>query len=58
METDKGRNIRLKYLYRKMVISGKARIPYAAAVKLVGPDCAYHLYSTVNLKSREEEEKR
>ncbi|MBF0592874.1 MAG: hypothetical protein HQL02_12380 [Nitrospirae bacterium] len=57
METDKGRQIRLKYLYRKMIISGKARLPYAAAVKLVGPDCAYHLYSTVNLKTQEEKEK-
>ncbi|MBF0605982.1 MAG: hypothetical protein SFH39_01295 [Candidatus Magnetobacterium sp. LHC-1] len=57
METDKGRQIRLKYLYRKMVISGKAQIPYAAAVKLVGPDCAYHLYSTVNLKTQETEKK-
>ncbi|MBF0316897.1 MAG: hypothetical protein HQL04_01890 [Nitrospirae bacterium] len=58
VETEKGHNIRLKYLYRKMVISGNARIPYAAAVKLVGPDCAYHLYSTVNLKVQEEEKKR
>ncbi|MBF0539738.1 MAG: hypothetical protein HQL03_15965 [Nitrospirae bacterium] len=57
METDKGRQIRLKYLYRKMIISGKSRLPYAAAVKLVGPDCAYHLYSTVNLKTQEEKEK-
>ncbi len=32
---------------------GKSNLPYCAAVKLVGPDCAYHLYSTVNLEEEE-----
>jgi hypothetical protein len=30
--------------YRKLVLLGKARLPLAEARRLVGPDCAYHLY--------------
>jgi|GEM_PF-1444270 hypothetical protein len=39
--------IRLRYLYRRIVLSGKVRLPLEAARRLVGPDCAYHLYATV-----------
>lgn len=35
---------RRKYFYRKMVIHGKAKIPARLAMKMVGPDCAFHLY--------------
>jgi hypothetical protein len=35
---------RLRYLYRQLILRGKLRLPRHAAVKLVGPDCAYHLY--------------
>jgi hypothetical protein len=37
--------IRIGYKYRKMLQSGKIRIPYHDAVKMIGPDCAYHLYN-------------
>lgn len=30
--------------YRRMVLLGKAELPLAEARKLLGPDCAYHLY--------------
>jgi hypothetical protein len=30
--------------YRRLVLLGRARLPLAAARRLVGPDCAYHLY--------------
>jgi hypothetical protein len=30
--------------YRRLVLLGKVRIPLAEARKLLGPDCAYHLY--------------
>jgi len=30
--------------YRRLVLLGKARLPLDAARRLVGPDCAYHLY--------------
>ena len=36
--------IRLRYLYRSIIMRGRVRLPLAAAQKLVGPDCAYHLY--------------
>jgi hypothetical protein len=30
--------------YRRLVLLGRARLPLDAARRLVGPDCAYHLY--------------
>ncbi len=30
--------------YRRLVLLGKARVPLAEARRLVGPDCAFHLY--------------
>ena len=36
--------MRLQYQYKRLVLLGKARLPVAAAARLVGPDCAYHLY--------------
>lgn len=35
---------RIRDLYRRLVLLGKVRLPLAEARKLVGPDCAYHLY--------------
>ena len=35
---------RRKYFYRKMAINGKVKIPARLAMKMVGPDCAFHLY--------------
>lgn len=37
--------IRKKYKYRSLILRGRVRIPQKSASKLVGPDCAYHLYS-------------
>lgn len=37
--------IRKKYLYRKLILSKKISLPLDAARGMVGPDCAYHLYS-------------
>jgi len=39
--------IRLRYLYRSFILRGKVRLPLEDAKKLVGPDCAFHLYATV-----------
>lgn len=30
--------------YRRLILLGKARLPLEEARRLVGPDCAYHLY--------------
>ena len=39
--------LRLRYLYRRLVLSGKVPLPLAAARMLIGPDCAYHLYGAM-----------
>ncbi len=31
-------------VYRRLVLLGRVNLPLAEARKLVGPDCAYHLY--------------
>jgi sulfur transfer protein SufE len=30
--------------YRRLILLGKKRLPLEEARRLVGPDCAYHLY--------------
>ncbi len=38
--------IKKKYFYRTLIVKGKARVKNALTTRrLVGPDCAYHLYS-------------
>ncbi len=36
--------LRILGQYKRLVLLGKVRLPLAAARRLVGPDCAYHLY--------------
>jgi hypothetical protein len=36
--------LRILSRYRRMVLLGRARLPLEQARRLVGPDCAYHLY--------------
>jgi hypothetical protein len=38
---------RLKYKYRRLVMQGKLNLPPDQAALLIGPDCAYHLYSVL-----------
>jgi hypothetical protein len=49
---DKSEEIRLRYLYRNLILQGKARISFEAARRLVGPDCAFHLYGVAAMKKR------
>jgi hypothetical protein len=44
--------IRIRYLYRHLILQGKVRVSLESARRLVGPDCAYHLYSVIDLKKR------
>ena len=37
--------IRKKYHYRRLILSGKIALAQKTAARLIGPDCAYHLYS-------------
>lgn len=48
--SDRSEEIRLRYLYRKMILEGKAKVSFEAARALVGPDCAFHLYGRMNGK--------
>lgn len=36
--------MRLRGLYRKLILDCIVKLPYASLKGLVGPDCAYHLY--------------
>jgi len=33
-----------KYKYKEMILKRKLKVNISVAKKLVGPDCAYHLY--------------
>jgi hypothetical protein len=37
--------LRKRYRYRQMILSGKLKLPHQRAAQLLGPDCLYHLYS-------------
>jgi hypothetical protein len=45
MKNDRAELIRLKYKYRELILKKKIKLPHKKASKLIGPDCAYHLYS-------------
>ena len=36
--------LRIQSRYKRLVLMGQVRLPWAIARRLVGPDCAYHLY--------------
>lgn len=50
---DEAEIIRIRYKYRKLIMEGKIKLPYAEAVKLIGPDSAYHLYFSLRSESRQ-----
>ena len=49
--TNNSEEIRLRYLYRKLILEGKAVLSFESAKKLIGPDCAFHLYSIIDSKT-------
>lgn len=50
MMYSKAEEIRIRYLYRDLVLKKKIRLPLEGAIRIVGPDCAYHLYALSGLK--------
>ena len=42
--------MRIRYRYRKLILSGAITIPYREAAKLIGPDSAYRLYRSAKTK--------
>jgi hypothetical protein len=43
-ENPRAEAARLRHLYRTLAVRGRLNLPPDAALPLVGPDCAYHLY--------------
>jgi len=41
---DAAEEIRVRYRYRRLILDRAARVSLDVARRLVGPDCAYHLY--------------
>lgn len=50
----KAEQIRKKYLYRRLLVKGRVRLPHRSAARLIGPDCAYHLYATYDPEDERE----
>jgi hypothetical protein len=48
--------IRIRYLYRHLILRGKVKVSFETARRLVGPDCAYHLYPVIDLEKRKTRE--
>jgi len=47
----KAEEMRLRALYRKRAMRGEIKgVPLKALRTFTGPDCAYHLYSTIGAK--------
>jgi len=40
--------IRKRYLYRRLILTKKVSLSRPSATRLIGPDCAYHLYSQLD----------
>ena len=45
MESDLYELTRLRYKYRELILKKKTKLPIQKASRLIGPDCAFHLYS-------------
>lgn len=51
IDKNKSEEIRIRYRYRKLILSGKVKLSIENASRLIGPDCAYHLYSNAERKT-------
>lgn len=45
MDENYSEAVRKKYRYREMILKRKIGLKPRSAARLIGPDCAYHLYS-------------
>lgn len=44
MDSDRARSALTLARYKRLILLGKASLPLEVARRIVGPDCAYHLY--------------
>jgi hypothetical protein len=58
MKREDAEAMRVRYLYRALLLKGKIKLPLETACKIMGPDCAYHLYSAGNPSSVKASRKR
>ena len=49
---DISKDLRLRYHYRRLILDGKISLSFESAKKIIGPDCAYQLYSVQDLKNK------
>lgn len=42
---DDAEDMRVRYRYRRLILQRRARVSLEIAKRLIGPDCAYHLYA-------------
>lgn len=49
---EKAEAIKKRYLYRRLILTGKIGLSRHAAVKFIGADTAYHLYARAMPRSR------
>ena len=56
-EVNQAELVRLKYKYRELILKKRIKLPHKKASKLIGPDCAYHLYSGFSGKSESKSSK-
>lgn len=42
--TQQAEILRKQYAIRHAILQKRIKVPYQAARRLIGPDCAYHLY--------------
>jgi hypothetical protein len=50
--------LRIQSRYKRLVLMGKVSLPWAIARRLVGPDCAYHLYSHAEVQATRQRRQR
>jgi len=44
LRSDRAATLRILRQYRRLVLMGRASLPLGVARRLLGPDCAFHLY--------------
>jgi len=44
--------IRLRYLYRDLVLKRNISLSLEGAMRLIGPDCVFHLYSITKITKK------
>ncbi len=50
--------LRKKYFYRSLIVKGRARVGESSSVRnLIGPDCAFHLYSYMKKEDEKKDDK-